>query len=118
MNINEMLQRMIAGARHHVDKAWPEIAAFAEPALRQVAQNVLTIRDMMEHRLIDDIKAKKHFAVQTDAAKAVLVACCEMSKIQAEGTINAALVRVRTYINNALGWTLIGELSGKLPKIG
>ncbi len=107
LNIDELVQQMIAAAKKVLGNKLPETFQYAEGEFKKLGEVILDIQKKKLAGAIDATDAALLVNMQKNAIQTVLLAVVGISTALTEQTIDAALTAIRDAVNSVIGWPLI-----------
>jgi hypothetical protein len=102
IDAGKLVAEMGSAAAKVLKEKWPAVRSFTETELRKIAETVLSIEAGVAAGTTTAADAQVLLDMQSNAARAVLLAAEGMSALAAEQAINAALDVAKAALNAAL----------------
>ena len=106
LDINEIIRRMLTAARTEASDLWPSIAGHVEAEATALAGTLSSINSRRLSGELNEHDAQLEFRAARNAADAWIRSLEGAAQLKAESTINAALLAVKDYVQEAIGWII------------
>lgn len=107
IDVEELLQNMLAAASGVLKKQWPKAKEYAESEFKKIGESIVFIEKQRALGKMTAEQARLHLELQKNASRAVLLTLEGLGILAVEASINAALAVIRETVNKALGFALL-----------
>lgn len=108
IDVGQLASQMLAAALPILKKDAQDAESFAKTEFTKIAQTIASIGEQVATGLINQQQAQLLLDMQTSASRNVLLTLQGLGLLAVEAAINAALGVVKTAVNTAVGFALIG----------
>lgn len=107
LKVDDLFKTLAEAAATGGQALFQKARTFLLPELKQVASRLVSIEASVQAGELDRSLAKQLMDMQVDSAVDVIVAMTELTALEAQKLINAALKAIRDTVNTAIGFKLI-----------
>lgn len=107
LNVEELLESMLAAAKGEFSEQWPKIKDYAEPELEKLASTLVQIGRLKATNEISKGEARVLLEMQKNTTRTVMLTLEGMGLLMVEAAINSALAVVKETVNGAIGLALL-----------
>ena len=93
--------------QQNVKSKWPKVRDLTSSSLKEIAQNMITIKELTDAGAITQEQAKLKMSLQKNAFQTMLLTEKGMGLLIVEDALNSALNAVRKVVNTSVGFLLI-----------
>lgn len=108
LDVGTLANNMLAAALPMLKKGAQDAESFAKTEFAKIAQTIVSIGEQVAAGQINQQQAGLLLDMQTSASRNVLLCLEGLALLAVEEAINAALAVVKTAVNTALKFPLIG----------
>ncbi len=107
LKIGDILAPMVAAAKDSLAGDWPMVRDYAKPEFKQLAQSLVDLTKLADHRKITAAEAKSVLRIHRNTTLMVMLTVEGLGVVAGERAIDAALKAVRDDVNKALPFRLL-----------
>jgi hypothetical protein len=108
LDVGTLASQMLAAALPILKKDAQDAESFADTEFTKIAQTIVSVGAQFSTGQINQQQAQLLLAMQTGASRSVLLTLQGLALLAVEAAINAALAVIKTAVNTALKFPLIG----------
>jgi len=107
IDINKLLQDMLATAKGEFNNYWKEVKPYAETEFKSFIENLILIEKLKIEGKMTEEKALLHIDMQKNSMRMVFLTIEGLGILAVQNAINSVIDVIRTTVNTALGWTIL-----------
>ena len=108
LDTGDIASSMLGAMKQVLSKYWHVVSSYAESESKKTAETLATIEQELITKQIDQVQASALLDIQKHATRTVLLTVEGIGLVAAETAINSAFGAIRTLVNDAVGFNLIG----------